>query len=197
VLHTIDTVSTPYYDETTHVEAEGLRYLFLEPKRDTAGALIEPYEWELKRISYGSYGFPNRGGDIPAIYQVVLTPQDGEPDTILYGSPDTSFTGHAMNRFRSPDSLLEYPAGKILNVAMTLIPIPFPTDSCLFFASCGGGNRVQLIKASGNLVVSGDEGKIVNLYFESVVPNSYYYINPSRGYNATVWLIPIRIGGAQ
>jgi len=206
VLHTIDIDTIPDYDTEENIQAEGLRRLFLEPERDTTvdtetgDTLIEikePFQWQLRRISYGTYWFPNKGADVPYIYRIILKPKSGVgSDTILASNYDTLYTGHVMNRLRSPDSLLQYPAGETLGVTVTVAGT-IETGNCLFFASCDDTNRVQLDKAIGNMVISGDEGKIVNLYFEVVVKDSYYYKKPNKGYNATVWLIPIKIGGAQ
>jgi hypothetical protein len=62
---------------------------------------------------------------------------------------------------------------------------------CLFYASCGGTNRVELPDGEGAVVVSGSG--VTNLYFESVVKNSYYYVVPEEDYKAQIWLVPVQI----
>gem|GEM_PF-771756 len=204
---TID--STPYYDQTD-VLGQGRRLMFFEPERDTTPtvdpetgdttyAIIEPFNWIFKRISYGAYYFPAPGPDIPAIAQVTLTREDGTEETIISSSLDTLYTGHCMNRFRALDSLLEFTDGETLTVEVTLGFGTVTADIAEFFASCGGTERVELPVPTGgtggvgSLIVHGNG--ITNLYFEVVTNAYYYYERPERDYIAQVWLVPVRIGG--
>lgn len=207
---TID--STPYY-ASTDMTGHGRRLIFFEPERettptidpetgDTTYAIIEPFNWLLRRISYATYYFPEVGPDAPAIAQVTLTRQDGTEETIISSSLDTSYTGHCMNRFRAIDSLLEFADGETLTVEVTLGFGTVTVDIAEFFAICGGTERVELPVPSGGtggvgqLVVHGNG--ITNLFFEVVTNEYYYYERPERDYIAQVWLVPVRInGGAQ
>lgn len=189
-------------DDDKEITGEGVRHIFFEPKKeadvdletgDTVWVIIEPIEWELKKISYGAYYYPNRGGDIPTVGNVVLEASGGEPDTIVSSSSD-SLPGHAMNRLRSIDSLLTYADGETLSIDVTIYT-PTDVDSASFYASCNGAGRVELPRGSGDIVLTGSG--IVNLYVEVVVDNGYVYVLPDKGYDATVWLIPINIGGTQ
>ena len=182
---------------TKDISGEGLRHIFFEPVRepgvdengDSVMVVKEPREWVLKRISYGSYYYPNRGAEYPAISNIILTPRTSAvPETIYAAQPDT-FEHHAMDRFRAFDSLLTYTAGETLDVAITVTGIGY--DTVAFFASCAGSDRVSLTNGSGALLVSGSD--IVNLYFEVVNNNGYYYLKPDKGYVATIWLIPVRV----
>lgn len=151
--------------------------------------------WALKRISYGTYNFPASGTDIPAIDTIILTRGSGDADTIIYSSHDTLYTGHAMNRFLAIDSLLEFASGDTTITVEIILPFggadPF---LCSFFASCGGTDRVELPGGSGTLKLSGQG--ITNLYFETMLNDSYYYVQPQKEYKAQVWLVPVRIGGS-
>jgi hypothetical protein len=91
-IGTVDTNSTPYYD-TVDVIGNGRRLIFFEPRRDTTPtvdqetgdttyALIEPLDWELKRLAYGTYSFPAPGTEIPDIDEIVLIHSNGAEDTI-------------------------------------------------------------------------------------------------------------------
>jgi hypothetical protein len=185
----IDT--TPFDDVQ---EAIGIcqRHMFFE--RDENG------EWEFKRITYGTWNFPEEAQDVPFILNVVLDP-DGNlgpiSDTIVWSDYDTLNQGHIMDRFRSIDSLLTYDAGDTLRVTVNL-SIQVDADSCVFFATVGGN---RMIFGSGGPganvgeVVLENDG-LVNLWIEVVVTQgatSFYYLTPRRDYKATAWLIPIRI----
>jgi hypothetical protein len=194
-IGTTDIDSTPT-DDYEDYNGVGLRYIFLEPVRsttptidpeteDTIGyAIIEPFEWELRRISYGTYYFPARGTDIPVIDYVVL-----ETDTIFAYDTVSSFTGHAMNRFKHIDSLLTYTADTTLSVEVVLDG-DIDAGDCVFFASSGAGWE-ELIDGTGTLTVTGSD--ITNLYFKVITRESYYYYFPNRGYFAVAWLIPVRL----
>jgi len=204
-IGTVDTNSTPYYD-TVDVIGNGRRLIFFEPRRDTTPtvdqetgdttyALIEPLDWELKRLAYGTYSFPAPGTEIPDIDEIVLIHSNGAEDTIITASYDTLDTGHCMNRFRGLDSLLEFEDGETLSVIITLDPLSnVDASDCEFFASCGG-ERVNLGVTINEFVISGQG--ITNLYFEVVANDVYYYGFPEKDYKALVWLIPVRIGGVQ
>lgn len=208
VLNTIDTIiptgDSAYVSET--FEGNGRRLVFLEPRRsttptvdpetgDTTYAIITPFEWQLRRISYGSYYYPTYGTDVPAVDRVLIE-HGSDVDTILSTSYDTTYTGHVMNRFKAIDSLLEYTAGETLEVTIE-IDDSVQVNDAAFFATCAGEtpSRVQLPNITtgghGFLPITGQG--IVNIYFEVVFRNSYYYVNPNQGYFATVWLIPIRV----
>lgn len=209
VLNTIDTIipTGDSADVSEAVEGNGRRLIFLEPLRstvptideetgDTIGyAIIEPFQWQLRRISYGSYYYPTYGTDVPAVNRILIE-HGSDVDTILSSSYDTTYTGHVMNRFKAIDSLLEYTAGETLEVTIE-IDDTVQVNDARFYATCAGDTpcRVQLpnIVAGGTgfLPISGQG--IVNIYFEVVFMNSYYYVNPNQGYFATVWLIPIRV----
>jgi len=181
----LDTVlidSTGGYDEQM-VAGNGYRHIFFD--------WDETNGWQLKRISYGTYNFPAAGTDIPIADKVMLTFSDGTQDSIIRSSYDTLYTGHVMNRFRSIDSLINVPAGETLGVELTLAFGQVVDTMCVFYASCGGTNRVELEDGAGSLIVTGSG--VTNLYFESVVKNSYYYVVPEEDYKAQVWLIPVRI----
>jgi hypothetical protein len=200
----LDSVGVDYtpYDTFKTITGEGLRHIVFEPIRepqydeeigDTIMVIKEPFEWVLKRISYGTYYFPNKGADVPYIYMVTIRPlSTGDPDTIFYVNYDTLYPGHSMNKFRAPDSLLEYADGETLLVQITLAGTIISPD-CEFFASCNGTNRAWLKDGTGNLIVSGTSGDVVNIFIEVVVNSAYFYERPDKGYEATVWLIPIRI----
>jgi hypothetical protein len=181
-IGTTDIDATPVDDYEDYV-GEGVRFIFLEPERSD-GAIIEPFNWILKRISYGTYYFPARGAAIPVIDNVVL----GE-DTVYARNTDSLFTGHAMNRLKHIDSLLSYTDGTMLDVEVALDG-DIGADECVFFASSGDGWE-QLIGGTGTLTVTGSG--ITNLYFKVITRESYYYYFPNRGYFAVAWLIPVRI----
>jgi hypothetical protein len=104
-----------------------------------------------------------------------------------------------MNRFKHIDSLLEY--SSIDSVLVTIeIDDPEVQDACTYYAVCAGDTptRVQLSDGatggSGYLHLNGlGNSEIVNLYFEVVFRDSYYYYSPNQGYFATVWLVPVKI----
>ncbi len=189
----IDTVD--YF--TKNMSATGDRHIFFEPVRDqvvneegdTVWAIRDPKEWVLKRISYGTYYYPDAGADNPYIVNVVLTPSAAAPETVYFSAPDTLFH-HAMDRLIHIDSLLVFTAGETLDVDVTL-RADFSADTLSTFVSCAGQNRVELPNASGSVVLEGSG--IVNLYIEVIQPDSYFYVVPDKGYVATVLLIPIRI----
>jgi hypothetical protein len=204
VLNTIDTI-VPTGDSAygyKAIEGDGRRLIFLEPLRsttptideetgDTIGyPIIEPLVWQLKRISYGAYYYPTYGTDVPAVNRVIIQ-HGSDVDTILSSSYDTTYTGHVMNRFKAIDSLLEYTAGDTLTVTIGIDDALQAADA-ICYASCGATPyRVQLESGTGVLPVTGQG--IVNLYFEAVFMDSYYYVSPDKGFFATVWLIPIRV----
>ncbi len=211
----IDTIivdTTNGYDSVEDVIGVGERLIFFEPRRDTVPtvdpetndtsyALIDPLDWQMKRISYGIYDYPEAGGlGVPGIFRVILDPDGNGPisDTILATSYDTTYTGHAMDRFRSIDSLLEYDDGDTLQVSI-LLTNAVPGSLCTCLGSIGGENRTYMswtaAGANGNLVVTGQG--ITNLYFEAINRDAFYYVQPRKEYQAQVWLIPIRIGGVQ
>lgn len=181
----IDTIPSDDYQE---YECEGLRFIFLEPERQ-GGAIIEPFQWILKRISYGTFYFPNQGADVPLIGRIIITTPAGDVDTIVSSNTDSSFTGHAMNRLKHIDSLINYDDSTLVNVQVTLTGT-IGLDQCVVFAS-SGENWVQLPSGVGTLMVTGSG--ITNLYFKVVTRDSYYYYHPNRGYFGSAWLIPVRI----
>lgn len=158
-------------------------------------------DWELKRVSYGTYDFPTAGTDVPAIAKVVLVFDDGTRDSIIDHHPqyDTTYTGHTMARFRHIDSLLviDYAAltaDSMLFIQTTLYFGTIPDTMVQWFASIGGENRVWLDGGVGNLKITGSG--ITNLFIECVVTKGYYYVQPEGEYEAEVWLVPVRIGGS-
>ncbi|UCF69849.1 MAG: hypothetical protein JSW49_06515 [candidate division WOR-3 bacterium] len=196
-----------YVSET--IEGDGRRLIFLEPIRDTIPTIDEetgdtlgypvrePLVWQLKRISYGTYYYPTRGTDVPAISRVILTAGE-QVDTIISSSTDTTYTGHVMNRFRHIDSLVQYDSLSVDSIEVTIeVDDVGVSGVCNYYAVCAGATpeRRQLPSvaggAAGYLPLTGQN--IVNLYFEVVTWNSYYYVNPNIGYYAAVWLIPVRI----
>ena len=197
-LNTVDTI-LPTGDSAYYVESfmgSGRRLIFLEPERsttpdvdpetgDTTYAIIEPFNWQLRRISYGSYYYPNQS-DAPVIEQVILT-LGTRADTIVRYNTDTTYMGHVMNRFKHIDSLLQYPADSTLDVSIVLQE---NQDDHLFYAVCNG-SRVQLVDGDGQLLITGQG--MVNLYFEAVSKNSYYYVNPNEGFEAVFWLVPVTV----
>ena len=98
-----------------------------------------------------------------------------------------------MDRFRSPDSLLTCRDGETLFVSVILHALSVGQDTCLYFASCAGSNRVELATDSV-FIVNGTSGSVTNLYFEAVFTDlSYFYVQPDKDYTAQVWLLPVRI----
>jgi len=201
ILDTVIVIDTAgYYSK--NITGEGTRHIFFEPVKeaeidqetgDTIWVIPQPIEWELKKISYGPYYYPNKGGDVPVVSYVVLQSSGAGPDTIWASSYIDTFPGHAMNRLRSIDSLLTYTDGDTLLSVEVSISIPTDPDSASYFVSCDGSNRVELPSGSGDVLLTGSG--IVNLYIEVINDLGYYYVVPDRGYDATVWLIPINIGG--
>ncbi len=207
-LGTIDTIvptgdSAYYMDD---IVGDGRRLIFLEPRRsttptvdpetgDTTYAIIEPFDWQLKRISYGSYYYPTRSTDAPTINRVLLD-RGAVVDTILSSSYDTTYPGHIMNRFRSIDSLLEFTAGDSVIVTIEFDD-PIASQNASYYAVCAGGTPERVVLptiatgGSGLLHLSGQG--LVNLYFEVVYHDSYYYVNPNQGFDATIWLITVRV----
>jgi hypothetical protein len=187
IFDRIDTIAEPFYDT---LEAFGIcqRHMFFE--RDETG------EWEFKRITYGTWNFPEEAQDVPFILNVVLDP-DGNlgpiSDTIVWSSYDTLYPNHIMDRFRSIDSLLTYSVGDTLRVTVNLNVVQVAAESCLVFATLDG-NRMRFGGTGttvGNVVLE-DDG-LVNLWVEVVVAHPFYYHYPRKDYKATAWLIPIRI----
>ena len=181
-------------DYAEDIIGDGRRLIYLEPRRsttptvdpetdDTTYAIIEPFDWQLKRISYGSYYYPAQA-DAPVIERVILT-FGTRVDTIVRFNTDTTYTGHVMNRFKHIDSLLQYPADSLIDVSIELQEEP---ENALFYAACNG-SRGQMVDGIGQLLITGQG--IVNLYFEAVWKDSYYYVNPNSGFQAVWWLIPI------
>ena len=184
-IGTVDIDSTPYYD-TSDLVGNGKKIIFFD---------YEDGNWELKRISYGEYNFPAYSTEIPDINTIILTRENGDADTIIASSTDSTYTGHCMDRFRAIDSLLEYDAGETLFVEITLrFGATVAVGDCELFASCGGA-RVNLGYTAGRLGLTGQG--ITNLCFEAVLDETYYYVFPQKEYKAQVWLIPVNIGGTQ
>ena len=201
-LDTVIVSATPFYDSVA-ITGNGSRLIFFEPLReavedpetgDTVMAIKEPMEWVLKRIAHGTYSYPNKGADgVPVIDQVILKSNITEKtDTIWATNYDTTFTGHAMNRFKSIDSLFEYAPGETLQVKVVGNAL-VPDTHCVFFASCNKANRAALPLGTGQVLLSGSG--IVNLYIEMIAKDVYYYLTPEKPYNSTIWLISIKIGG--
>lgn len=158
--------------------------------------------WELKRVSYGTYDFPTAGTDVPGIEKIVLIFDDGTRDSIIDHHPsyDTLYTGHTMARFRHVDSLLVIDYADLTSDSMLTIQTTLGfgtiTDTMVqWFASIGGENRVWLDGGIGNVKITGSG--ITNLFIECVVSAGYYYVQPEGEYKAEVWLVPVRIGGSQ
>jgi len=203
-MNDLDTVivDTVPGERTRNITGNGLRMIFFDPVRelvedpetgDSVWAVSEPIEWQLKRISYGTYNFPAPGTDTPDIDTVFLERTNGDIDTIIASSYDTTYTGHVMNRFRSIDSLLQCRNGETLGVTVKLSIYSVNPDTCLFFASCAGANRVEL-DTDSMLIVSGTSGSIVNIYFEAVIKDmAYFYVQPEKEYTSQVWLLPVKI----
>ena len=159
-------------------------------------------DWELKRVSYGTYDFPAAGTDVPGIEKIVLVFDDGTRDSIIDHHPsyDTLYTGHTMARFRHIDSLLVIDYADLTSDSMLFIQTTLGfgtiTDTMVqWFASIGGENRVWLDGGIGNLKITGSG--VTNLFIECVVSSGYYYVLPEGEYKAEVWLVPVRIGGLQ
>jgi hypothetical protein len=209
-LGTIDTVIPTGNDaySVEDIEGDGRRLIFFEPRRstteyvvdeetgDTTYVIIEPFDWQLKRISYGTYYYPTRSTDAPTIDRVLFD-RGTSVDTVLSSSYDTLYMGHVMNRFRHIDSLLEFTAGDSVLVSIEFDDAVASQEG-VYYALCAGDtsmNRVQLptIATGGRGILIMNGQGIVNLYFEIVYQDSYYYVNPNQGYLATVWLIPVRV----
>jgi hypothetical protein len=200
-IGTVDIDSTGYFDEEAFM-GEGLRVIFFEPERDSSAPpetletgevrypIKDPRVWQLSKILYGNYGFPDRGADRPAISNVILSANAGEQvDTIWSSNTDASYTGHAMNRFREIGALIEYEDSTAVQVTIS-ISGDIVADDCTFYASCGK-NRIQLPSGVGTLMVTGSG--VTNLCFDVVTEESYYYKNPDKGYAASSWLVPVSI----
>jgi hypothetical protein len=201
-LKTVNIDSTGGMDEISGIAAEGLRHLFFECKRDSTlpetldGKIVypikDPREWQLKRISYGSYYFPNRGAERPTILTVFL--QKGtDIDTIYSSNTDTLYAGHVMNRFRSVDSLLQYTDGDSVIVTVNLSTLsPILSGDCAYYVVFDG-KRYQLANGTGTVVLDAIAVGIHNFYIEVVANAALSYIDPPKDYQASVWLIPIDI----
>ncbi|MGB3340211.1 MAG: hypothetical protein WBB37_01870 [bacterium] len=157
-------------------------------------------DWDLKRISYGTYNFPAAGTDVPSIQEVKLICDNGDRDSIIQSTYDTLYTGHVMNRFRAVDSLLVIDYANLTSDSLitiqTILGFGTVTDTMVqWFASIGGENRVYLPRVTGGafgaLKITGSG--ITNLYIECVVQGGYYYVQPRGEYEAQVWLVPVRI----
>jgi len=211
VMDTVFVDTTHGYYEIDNVVAEGLRHIYFEPKRDSTKPdtledativypIKDPREWVLKRISYGSYYFPNKGADRPLLNIVTLT-LHSRVDTIYADNTDTLFHGHVMNRFRHVDSLLEYPIADLANDSFrVVIDLGSLTDTSKLYSYYVDfeGQRKQMKAAgkktgAGYINLSGLSAGIHNLYFEVMLNDAYYYIKPAKEYTASVWLVPIRI----
>jgi hypothetical protein len=202
-LKTIVIDSTGGYNEITGIAAEGTRHIFFEPKRDSTkpetldGKIVypvkDPREWQLKRISYGSYYFPNRGAERPIISDVILQTGTDLPDTIFSSNTDTLYAGHVMNRFRSVDSLMQHANGDSIRVTINLSDLtPILSGNCSFYAVFNG-ERVPLANGTGTIVLNATAAGIYNFYVEVVGNDALYYLQPVKTYQASVWLIPFEI----
>jgi hypothetical protein len=204
-IKTVIEDSTAYYD-TTEIPGVGVRHIFFEPERDTTVntsvtppetliEIVQPMDWLLRRISYGTYYFPEAGSEIPVLYYIILDPDWLGPrsDTIYLTSYDTTYAGHVMNRFKAVDSLLEYTSNDTMVSVKIVVTTQVPDTLCSFFASCGDTIRVEVPDRSGDLPLAGSG--ITNISFEDVNNDAYYYLFPKRGYKTVMWLIPVRLGG--
>jgi hypothetical protein len=192
---TLDTVIVDSTGGTFSLTApgNGFRIIFFD---------YDGSDWELKRVSYGTYDFPTAGIEAPEIEKVVLVFDDGTRDSIIDHHPsyDTLYTGHTMARFRHIDSLLVIDYADLTSDSMVFIQTtlgfgPVTDTMVQWFASIGGENRVWLDGGIGNLKITGSG--ITNLFIECVVSAGYYYVQPEGDYKAEVWLVPVRIGGSQ
>jgi hypothetical protein len=155
-------------------------------------------DWDLKRISYGTYNFPAAGTDVPSIQEVKLICDNGDRDSIIQSTYDTLYTGHVMNRFRAVDSLLVIDYANLTSDSLitiqTILGFGTVTDTMVqWYASIGGENRVQLTGSPGIGALKITGSGITNLYIECVVQSGYYYVQPRGEYKAQVWLVPVRI----
>ncbi len=197
-LDTVIVETTGGYYSYDTISAEGLRHLYVEPVKervwdeelgDSVWKIKEPREWKLKRISYGNYGIPNRGADIPYIYYAIITTPANRVDTIWASNYDTLYQHHAMNRFCHVDSLLEYNAGDSISISLVLSGTIADTQ-CVFYA-LQDGKKVQLVDGSGKIQITGSG--IKNLVFEVIVMSGFYYQKPASPLLSRLWLIPIRV----
>lgn len=192
---TLDTVIVDSTGGTFSLTApgNGFRIIFFD---------YDGSDWELKRVSYGTYDFPTAGIEAPGIEKVVLVFDDGTRDSIIDHHPsyDTLYTGHTMARFRHIDSLLvidyaDLTSDSMLFIQTTLGFGPVTDTMVQWFASIDGENRIWLDGGIGNLKITGSG--VTNLFIECVVSAGYYYVQPEGDYKAEVWLVPVRIGGSQ
>ncbi|MDH4212194.1 MAG: hypothetical protein OEV79_12190, partial [candidate division WOR-3 bacterium] len=200
MIGTVDTIDIHYYAEPQPAIGDGRRLIFFDVIRewiedpqnpgDSVYAVVDPRQWFLSKLSYGSYYFPIRGADAPYIDRVILARQNGLADTILASNTDTTYTGHVMNRFRSIDSLLEYTSGDSIAVTV-ILGGQWVVDECSFFVTTGDGPRVNILSSGSTVELIG--GGITNIYFEVVKNDVYYCVNPLVDYKATLWLIPVVI----
>jgi hypothetical protein len=122
---------------------------------------------------------------------VIKSELESRWDTVWALNYDTLFTGHAMNRFRHIDSLLEYDDGDTLTIDIVNGSATIVDSFCLYFASMNGV-KVQLnTTGQGKLPVTGDG--ITNLVFGVMHEDGLYYIQPRSPYAARYWLVPIRV----
>lgn len=211
MLKTIRTDNTGGDVEMIGLAGEGLRHIFFDAKRSTVPETLEsgevrypvldPREWELKRISYGSYYFPDRGAERPLMYRVILT-LGTRVDTISSSNTDTLYHGHVMNRFRHIDSLLEYTAAELANDSIRVVFSldPYLTDTAKSYSFYVTANDVRksgpasgTTAGSAYLNLAGLAAGIHNVYFEVVMNDAFEYVLPAKDYAATAWLVPIRI----
>ncbi|UCG91557.1 MAG: hypothetical protein JSV97_10820 [candidate division WOR-3 bacterium] len=199
MIGTVDTIIESYYAPERAFIGQGRRVMFFDVIRemeidpetgDTVWAVVEPREWILKRVLYGTYYFPTAADDVPSIDRIILTRSTGVIDTIFSSVYDPDYNGHVMDRFRAIDSLLVYDNGDLLTVTVQLGGQVSAAD-CVFFVTVGDSARVNIVTAGNQIEVIGDG--IANLYFEVVETSVYYYVNPEKDYKATMWLIPVRI----
>jgi hypothetical protein len=62
----------------------------------------------------------------------------------------------------------------------------------LFFVSAGG-QRSRIVDGHGKFVVPSPSSStgIMNLVFEVILKDSYYYLVPAKDYLANAWLVPV------
>ncbi len=208
----IYTITTGGDIEYSGLTGEGLRHIFFDAKRDSTAVpetlasgqlqypIKDPREWFVKRISYGTYYYPDRGAERPLMYLTTLT-LGSRVDTISSSNTDTLYHGHVMNRFRHIDSLLEYTEAELdgnpVQVHIELDPrLTDTTKSYSYYVTANG-----VRKSGGAGVTNGNVSVdlstltpgVYNIYFEVVMNDAFTYVLPAKDYAATAWLVPIRI----